>query len=201
MAESNLTLKKLFMDGPGDEESVERSSSMVEVRESFSEELPKVGWSEVSKGIDTKVDEVLAIPVDDVLAASWAQYERLRQYADPEQHPPEETVQVPMVDHTVESTHSPAVEVLIHDTEVASLTFNIQLQLRVKGCLLEISGGRIMKVRSGTCQVSGNLECVVNTRFKSHPLYKKSVDSREYAIVGNLDLGDGVALPPPKAAG
>lgn len=200
MDESNLTLKSLFMDG-GRRESVERSNAMVEVRQNFSEELPKVGWSEISSGIDDKVDEVLAIPIDEVLLASWARYQRLREYADPERYPPEETIQVPMVDHTVESTHSPAVTVLIRGNEVANLTFNIQLQLRVKGCLLEIRGGRIMKILSGTCQVSGNLEGVVNTKFRSHLLYERSVDSKEYQIVGNLDLGEGVVLPPPDAAG
>lgn len=199
MNESKLTLKSLFMDGEGG--SVEEQTSMVEVRQNFAEELPKVGWSDVADSIDEKVDEVLSIPVDDVLAASWAKYQRVREYADPALHPPDETVQLPLADHTVESTHSPAVEVLIRDTAVASLAFNIQLKIRIKGCLLEIRGGRIMKVRSGTCRVGGTLECVVNTKFQSHPLYEKSVESKEYAIVGQLDLGEGVVIPPPAKPG
>ncbi len=201
MSDSKLTLKSLFMSDDGrDRDSVEGSPSMLEVRRSFSEELPKIGWSEVAQGIDDKVNDVLEIPVDDVLVASWAQYERIRGYADPQRHPPEETIHVPMVDHTIESTHSPSVEVLIQGTEIASLNFNIQLRLRVKGCTLEIRGGRIMKILSGTCQVGGSLHCVVNTKFKSHPLYEKSVDSRDHDIGGELELGQGVVIPPVAAS-
>ena len=192
MSDADLTFESLFLGhGPN---SVAGETALAEVRKRFQKELPKVAWNRVAGEIDARAGEALSTKVEDILGAAWAQVERLREYSDPELHPPEETVEAPLVDHTVESSHAPEVAVLIDDSEVATLNFTIQLELRIEGCVLEVRDGRIRKVQSGICRIAGSLACVVNAGFSSHPLYERSVESREYAITGDLDLGEGVPL-------
>lgn len=139
------------------------------------------------------LEEVLRIPIPDVLAAGWRSYEPFLKYTDEEAYPAGAESEVPLVDHTLHSAWSPTVDVLFEGVRVARLQFDVDLDLRFRGARLTIRDGRFMKLATGECEASGSV------RLGDAMLVEQKAVPR--ALPGEIDFGEGILINPLDAVG
>lgn len=151
------------------------------------------GWSApvrqmVVEDVSRRFGELLDIRLADIMAGAWSKYTSLLQYADPRQHPPDESVVVPLAEHDIDSRHAPAVEILMNNTPVLKLTFAVDLTLTVKGAVLRIQNARIREIHPGNVSARGKIA------FGSAVIAERK--SGTLTLPGSIDLGEGFPIKP-----
>lgn len=136
-----------------------------------------------------KLSELLAINIPkDVMAQAWSKNKSLQEYRDFEKHPPEKTALVPLVEHSLKTSHTPSMEITMFEKTLGTLELKIDADFLIKGAILEISNGRIMKINLSEIECKGKLQ-LMGVPF----LEKKS----SLKIPGVFDLKEGVAIRDP----
>ena len=137
--------------------------------------------------VTSRFGDLLDVRLIDIMTGAWCKYRSLRKYADPEQHPPDESILVPLAEHDIDSKHAPAIEVTLNGTPVLTLTVSIDLALHFKSAILRIQDGRIREVRPGEVHAEGKIAIgmVVIAERKS----------RTFVLPGAIDLRSGIAIP------
>jgi hypothetical protein len=82
--------------------------------------------------------------------------------------------------------YSPYLEVLFNGRPLGKVVFDITLSLDLEGFVLTIQNGKIMKVRTGTCQGSGKIE------YHDRTLLKKALS--KFSLPGTIELKEGISL-------
>lgn len=167
-------------------DEVEAHASVADLRARLAKEFDGMRWSAVWDAVKGQFEELLEVRFVDVFLGAWTKYEELKKYGDPAQHPPEERHLIPLLEHTVTSTHQPSVEIEIGETFREKIPFEIALSLKLSGMLLQIRGGRILKIYTGRCQGSGSVKCSGITLLEK--------ETAEIRLPGMMDLGEGVAI-------
>lgn len=197
MPDAPWTLSQFFFGagrsiGARGARKVEKDTALQDLREQISEELPKLAWKPVARQLGQKIVESLDFGVAErILGPAWQKLEVLQQYRDPEEFPPEETVLVPIAEHTVTSSHSPHVEIRLKEFEVGRLDLSVDLELELKGVLLEVRGGVIRRIQAGSCLGRGRLAC----HFRGKEVWKVERESRQIEFEQGVALGDGIPIP------
>jgi len=150
--------------------------------------LPTQILKSVTVEVGKRFSELLNVSLVDIMGNAWQKYASLWKYADPQKYPPSESVLVPLGEHTIDSKHEPAIEVLVGDKPVFRLKFNIDLALNPKSAILRIQGGRIKEIQPGEVQAEGKV------KFGEVVLVERK--SRTVAFPRSIDLGDGIAIRP-----
>lgn len=132
--------------------------------------------------------DMLAIPVPEVLMAGWRKYRELLAYADPERHTPGAQDEVPLAKHTFRSAWKPEVDILVNGAPVATLTFDVELELSLEGAVLIIQDGKVMTIATGECESSGKVS------FHDRVLVERK--SGTQALPGVIRFRDGIPLDP-----
>lgn len=132
--------------------------------------------------------DMLAIPVPEVLMAGWRKYRELLAYADPERHPRGAQNEVPLAKHTFRSAWKPEVDILVNGAPVATLTFDVELELSLEGAVLVIQDGKVMTIATGECESSGKVS------FHDRVLVERK--SGTQALPGVIRFRDGIPLDP-----
>jgi len=153
--------------------------------------LPSQILKNVTSEVGKRFSELLNVSLVDIMGSAWQKYASLWKYGDPQKYPPSESVLVPLGEHTIDSKHEPAIEVLVGDKPVIRLKFNIDLALNPKSAILRIQGGRIREIQPGEVKAEGKI------KFGEVVLFERK--SRTVAFPRSINLGDGIALRP-KAA-
>jgi hypothetical protein len=143
-------------------------------------------WPNVASGLGDKVSELFDVDVGSLLVSAWSKYGELKEYADPKKHSPDETHLVPLGKHTLKVAYSPYLEILFNGRSLSKLVFDVTLALDLEGFVLTIQNGKIMKVRTGTCQGSGKID------YGDRTLLKKSLT--KFTLPGTIELGEGISL-------
>lgn len=140
--------------------------------------------------LDREVASVIAglldLGLDDVLMKGWRTHRALR---DAGQHSlatsPHGEELVELAQHTVSSTHSPHVDLLVNGRQIAIIEVTIVLALDVDALVAVVSSGKLTALRSGSCLA----RLVVSVQ-------DREVVSRERTFEAPLHvaLGDGVDL-------
>ena len=148
-----------------------------------------LSWTATIQAIATKLPDLLGIDVGKVLVGGWKKSEELRRYADPEQYPPDETMLVELIQHSIRSSHAPHLDFMSRDTQVSRIDFELDMKLDVDGAVLTIRDGQIWALSVGTCVASGELTC------EGHSIIKKKAEPIE--IPGTYELAQPVQIAPP----
>jgi hypothetical protein len=137
----------------------------------------------------TKLTEMLAIDIPkDVFAQAWSKHKSLQEYRDTEKHPPDKAAFVPLVEHTVKTAHKPSMELTIWEKTLGTLELAIDASFLIKGAVLEIKDGKIMKINLSNIEAKGNL------KFLGLPFLEMK---RSLSLPGIFDLKEGVAIRDP----
>ena len=142
----------------------------------------------VVEEVTRRFGELLDIRLTDIMAGAWCKYASLLRYADPQQYPPAESVVVPLVDHDIDSKHSPAIEVVINNVPVWKLTFSVDLVLNMKGAILRIQDARIREIRPGEVNAKGAIT------FGPVVIAERTSDT--LTLPGSINLGEGIPIRP-----
>jgi hypothetical protein len=134
------------------------------------------------------VTEMMAIPVPEVLMTGWRKYRELLEYTDPERHPPGVQDEVPLAKHTFRSAWTPEIDILVNGAQVATLAFDVELELSLDGAVLVIQDGRVVMLSTGECEASGKVS------FHDRVLFERTSDAQ--AIPGTIRFGDGIPIDP-----
>ena len=151
-----------------------------------------MSWPATLQEIAKKVPDLLRSDVGEVLVGGWKKSEELRRYADPEQYPPDETVLVELIQHSIRSSHAPHLDFMIRDMQVSRVDFELDMNIDVDGAVLTIRDGKIWALSVGTCMASGELTC------GEHSLMKKKSEPIEFP--GTYELAQPVQIAPPADA-
>ena len=179
--EPKLTLNWFFA------EASESPADALEVIKDKLDDIENVEWKTLSNEVLAQLDQLLDIDLGKLIFSAWERYRLLRKYCDKEAYPPEETAFVPLAEHKIQSTHRPFVEIMINDTPVGRLDFDIRLTLDLEGLELKVRDGKVMAITAGSCRGSGTLKC--------GDVLLKEQKTREFALPGSIDFGEGWEIP------
>lgn len=186
-----ISARSFFFAGgeDGDVEVLERSLHEQGILGTAGDAVATLGAgtrSLLDREVATVVGSLLDIGLDDVLTAGWQAHRALRDAGERSlATSPHGEELVELAQHTVSSTHSPHVDLLLDGTRVATIGATVLLSLEVGALVAVVSGGSLTALRSGSCLA----KLVVTVQ-------DSEVVSRERAFDAPLhvSLGDGVDL-------
>ena len=147
MSEVPLTLKAFFANAVG---LVVNGADMLA---GLKGKLP--AGEAMTKAVEQAMEEIFETSVGDVLQESWEKVDGLMEALKHSREHPDTVAFVPLMDHSVGSTHSPKIDLFVGQKRLAELALQIELNLHLKGVALELRGGRIVGLRSGHCAGEG----------------------------------------------
>lgn len=186
MADSTITLRDFFGTPARESSRLEQLHSkalITEIHKHIDAEEGNVGWMPVWDSVVSHIDHLLEIDMAEIMLGAWKNYHDLAKYADAKRYPPDVSYLEPLPEHTITSRHKPELVVEIDHVIRKSIPFDISLQLMLKGFILEIIGGKIMKIHTGECRGNGVFKCLEVT------LMEKELHS--LTLPGVIDLGEG----------
>jgi hypothetical protein len=117
------------------------------------------GWPGAGTLIADTLKQLLNIGIEeDIFIKVWNDAKLFRKYLDPENYPSEETIEIPLLEHTVTSVHRPAIEIRVNEVLLDTIDVEIAATLEIEGAVVEIQGGRIRKLRSGKCTAKAEVK-------------------------------------------
>jgi len=130
---------------------------------------------------------LLQVDLIDVLVSGWREYRDIVAAARRTLAAPGTTELVSMVTHQVTVAQHPSVSVLVDSRPVATLRLDLSVVFDVRALLAGISGGRLVALHSGRCDVTVTL-AVQGTEL----LAKRA----HLELPGTVQAGQGIRLLP-----
>ena len=158
------------------------------IKETYSENNGAMLWPDLSDEIQSKVDELLNIPIPDVLIRAWRESGVLDKYTNKEEYDPEAVVFIELKEHTITSNHKPHLDLEINKKTIGKITFEVNLELTVQGIILKIQDANIKQIKTGIVKASGLINC------EGVEITKK--ESEEIELPGTIELGEGIPIAP-----
>jgi hypothetical protein len=148
--------------------------------------FPESYYNDLFEMMLEKLGDLLDIDLlKGVFIPAWRQHPDLQEYRDLEKHPPGETALVPLVEHSITTSHAPTIEPTLAGRSLGEIEFEVEGEFLIKGAILEVRDAKIMKVRFGGIHGTGTLGLAgVSFLDKSGNL----------DISGNLDLQEAVPI-------
>jgi hypothetical protein len=119
--------------------------------------LPEMTRKAAVQEAATTAAAVLKVDLIDVLARGWREHREIVAAARRTLAAPLSTELVSMATHQVTLEQRPSVSVLVDGQKVATLELGLSIVFDVNALLLGISGGRLIAVHSGRCEITGTL--------------------------------------------
>jgi hypothetical protein len=119
--------------------------------------LPEMTRPAAVQEAATAASALLRVDLIDVLARGWREHRDIVAAARRTLAAPLSTELVSMAAHEITVEQRPSVSVLVDGQKVATLELGLSIVFDVNALLLGISGGRIVAVRSGRCEITGTL--------------------------------------------
>lgn len=163
------------------------SPDLAPLREKMSKELkgmpiPESFFEEIVK----QLSELLNIDVRAILLSVWSKSDEFQKYLDAQDYPPDETVLVPLAEHTIISEHNPSLKSFVNKIPLGKIAFHIYLELVIKGAVARIKDGRLMGGTIGSCTGKGSIT------FGDMYLLEK--ESQPFDLPGSIELAEGIAI-------
>ncbi len=138
-------------------DEIESEQEILALHENTDKEASVVGWDIILNEVKEEIETLLDIAVPEVLAGAWNSAGMLVQYLNKEKYPADETVIVPLVKHSIQSSHHPYIEVLIDDMPMGKVHLDIEIEMDLEGFNVKIQAGKIKAIATGTCKAMGSI--------------------------------------------
>ena len=164
MNNSDITLADIFLSdvkvlSKDQKSSIETSKQMEELKKTLQKEAKSFKWPSMLDQVTDKMVDLLGITIKDIMVGAWNKYHYLDKYLDKSKYTPDETILVPLVEHTIKSKHNPSIEILVNDQVIDDIKLDITVVFKLKGIILTIKDGKIRQIQTGICKVSGTVKC------------------------------------------
>ena len=153
---------------------------------------PQVDWAGFNVAIGEKIQEMFDIDLIGVITGAWEDLRELRECADPRKHPPDESISLPLIDHHIESTLKPYLDVAIGGLPPIRASFEIAFDIELQGITVKIQDAVIRGLGLGSCQAEATVKC------EGAVLFKRSM--RKLEVPGEIVLPRGIPIRPPDIA-
>jgi hypothetical protein len=197
MSDEQITLASAFevdKAAAGQAEGLKKSESFQSVKQKMSEKfggvkLPSGFYDGLIDLLVKNLHELLAIDIPkDILANTWKNQKMLREYCDRQKYPADQKFLVPMIEHTLKTSHEPSMEVSVLGQSIGNLPVKLEAAFLIKGATLEVQDGKIKKIQIGDLDSTGQLQ------FLGVPVLEKKITIH---IPGAYDLKEGVEIKNP----
>ena len=166
--------------------SILESPEFAQAKQELSKELKDFQTSlPFYKDMFSKLYDALDISIGKVLVGGWRKYREIVKYRDKE-NPPEGYHEVTLLEHTLESKHSPTIQPIVNEVPLKKIKFDITLKLKLEGVNLFIRDGKIMKASTGICTGSGTI------KYKGIKLLEKKTD--KVKLPGTITFEPAIAI-------
>lgn len=105
-----------------------------------------------------RVLDLLDINVVDVLVGGWKAHQDVRRELGRTATDPSRTAMVELTHHTIDSTHTPAIELRAQGRKVLEVSFPVELTIEIAAVRLTIRGGAIREIHSGEVKIRGTMK-------------------------------------------
>jgi hypothetical protein len=190
MPEESISLKAFLLGDPPNAALLECVAAATAAVGTGLVDLRRLDWGDLATEIGEKIEQMFDIRLTDVLTAAWRGYEKVTECADPAKHPADETINLPIVDHSIETSLRPCLEVVIGTRPPLRIGFEITCGLELKGVILKIQDAAIRAIRIGSCRVKASVKCEGVTLIQR--------ETKELELPGRIVLPHGIAIEPPR---
>jgi len=149
--------------------------------------LPEMTRKAAVREAATAASALLKVDLIDVLARGWREHRDMVAAARRTLAAPLSTALVSMATHEITVEQRPSVSVLVDGQKVATLELGLSIMFDVNALVLGISGGRIIAVHAGRCEITGTLT-VQGTELR--------VKRAHLELPGVMSLRRGIRLLP-----
>ena len=108
--------------------------------------------------LGARVLDLLDINVVDVLVGGWKAHQDVHRELGRTATDPSRTAMVGLTHHTIDSTHTPAIELRAQGRKVLEVSFPVELTLEIDAVRLTIRGGAIREIHPGEVKVRGTMK-------------------------------------------
>ena len=151
--------------------------------------VSKVGLHAVVGELCAALDELLDLDLGDLLASGWSSYDALTKAGTRTAENPDSSEVVELGRHTITSTHHPSIDILADGVPVMTLVSDLTLTFDIHAVVAVVRGGYLVAARPSECDLSAEL---------SWYEFKYEAPKRRIQLPGELTLGDGFRLAPPR---
>jgi len=100
---------------------------------------------------------LLDLDLGDLVVAGWRKQGQLAAAAERTAANPGSSEVVELATHRVSSAHHPFVELLVNDVHLATVTFDLEVELVVKALVVTVRDGHVVSLHTGSCDVAATL--------------------------------------------
>ena len=130
----------------------DRFTEIAKKAESFARPVP---WSQIQTSIAGAVAGVLQSTVIGGWVAAWQKSKELEEKTERSRKAPEIPFFCTLLEHTIDSSFEPYVEVYVGPTLIQKIDCNVTLETRIDGVILNLLDGTIVALQLGRCEWSG----------------------------------------------
>lgn len=154
-----LTAQALLAEGPEFPAAIARGLLSIQVAGNLGglDRLPAATRAAVGREVTATTAGLLDVNLIGALVAGWRAHHDLRSAARRTLDVPGSKEVVGLADHEVTATQKPTVAVLVDGSLVATLHLGLTLVFNVTGLLAGVSGGRLVALHTGRCDVTATL--------------------------------------------
>jgi hypothetical protein len=150
--------------------------------------LPRLLREAAAEKVAGTLDKLLAVPLGEVVATAFNSYRRYGEYADEKRYPHGKDYEVEEGKFSIESEHTPHVELQLAGMPAQRLDFPLTLALEFDAARLVIRDGKFMALKAGSCIASGKLCCEKVELFER--------PSAPVKFPGEIRFGEGIRIHP-----
>jgi hypothetical protein len=122
-------------------------------------ELESLRSETVGKAVQEKISQALDISLVGIMLRAWKEYGEVKTALHDDPGNSAKTTLVPLLEHTIESSHDPSVSITRGGATLIKISFSVSLEILVEGLILKVQNGRIEEVEAGRFTASGTLSC------------------------------------------
>jgi hypothetical protein len=100
---------------------------------------------------------LLDLDLGDLVVAGWRKQGQLAAAAERTAANPGSSEVVELATHRVSSAHHPSVELLVNDTHLATVTFDLTIEFVIKALVVTVRDGHVVSLHTGACDVAATL--------------------------------------------
>lgn len=191
MNNAATTLQDVFKAGhiQIDEQIRDRLSNHRELsllKQSIVQDLSNEHWQNTITALLETMADCLDLDISEIFINAWSKYDDLTHYMESLAQDANSTVLIPLAEHTIQSRHHPSIELLLNSKSIGKIDLTVEISAKLRGFTLKLQDGKIKAILTGSCQIGGAIYL--------EDLQIAEVESREMALPGNFDLGEGIPL-------
>jgi hypothetical protein len=161
-----------------------------------------VAWSEMRTKLAGTIADALNVSVLDGWAAAWQKWKLVKEKVEESRRNPTAEVPCELFEHTIESTLHPYLEVLMGQTPVQRVDFDVTLSTEIDSVRLNLKNGNLVSLQPGACVWSGSV-ALHGAELLHQPLAQLDLPgsvvlkepiplyAQEKAVEGRVDAGNG----------